>query len=428
MKKSIISAITTGMILVGATATTFASANPFSDVPADHWAYDAVSQLAKDGVIEGYGDGTYKGDTEITRYEMAQMVARAMAKEDSMNATDKAMVQKLQAEFCDELSNLGVRVSSLEKKVDNVKWSGEVRYTYDSSRHDQLNGHEDVKNNENLLQFRLTPTATVNEHWQAKARFIADIDMNEDTEAKDTKLDKVYAEGQYGNTNIKLGKVPFEVDSNLIFNSDHQFSGGEVSFGSKVFKTTLGAGRFSGNDSIGNDATTKFNDTANYQFIGMQYTNSKFSGGLAYHHLNSKDFQSIERNDKSTTEDAQILGVNDKYQFDNNFGLDTAYAKNFKQDKQAKAVSVQLNYKGAKASQKGSWGSFLAYRYLGGNVAIDPSYDGAGFNQKGWELGVNYTLYPNTVLSAKYFSGSDLSIDNGDNSVKKLFGRVQFYF
>ena len=80
MKKTLTAALTTALV-VGAASTTFAAANPFSDVPADHWAYDAVAQLADDGVIEGYGDGTYRGQNEITRYEMAQMVAKAMAKD-----------------------------------------------------------------------------------------------------------------------------------------------------------------------------------------------------------------------------------------------------------------------------------------------------------------------------------------------------------
>ena len=66
MKKTLVSALTTALV-VGAASTTFAAANPFSDVPRDHWAYDAVTQLAADGVIEGYGDGTYRGDRTITR-------------------------------------------------------------------------------------------------------------------------------------------------------------------------------------------------------------------------------------------------------------------------------------------------------------------------------------------------------------------------
>lgn len=79
MKKSLASALTTALV-VGAASTAFAAANPFSDVPADHWAYEAVAKLEAEGVIEGYGDGSYRGHQEITRFEMAQMIARAMAK------------------------------------------------------------------------------------------------------------------------------------------------------------------------------------------------------------------------------------------------------------------------------------------------------------------------------------------------------------
>ena len=130
MKKTGISILAMALV-AGSAATTFAAANPFSDVPADHWAYDAVSQLAKDGVVDGYGDGTYRGEQTITRYEMAQMTARAMAKTD-VSAADQAAIDKLAAEFGDELSSLGVRVAALEKKTDNVKWSGELRYRYRS--------------------------------------------------------------------------------------------------------------------------------------------------------------------------------------------------------------------------------------------------------------------------------------------------------
>ena len=105
----------TTALMVGAGSTTFAAANPFSDVPRGHWAYDAVTQLAADGVIEGYGDGTFLGNRNITRYEMAQMVAKALAR--NPQGTDRAALDRLAAEFAEELNNLGVRVSELEKYV-----------------------------------------------------------------------------------------------------------------------------------------------------------------------------------------------------------------------------------------------------------------------------------------------------------------------
>ena len=76
MKKSLVFAMA---MALGVSATAFA-ANPFSDVPAGHWAYAAVAKLAAAGIVDGYPDGTYKGDRTMTRYEMAQIIAKALAK------------------------------------------------------------------------------------------------------------------------------------------------------------------------------------------------------------------------------------------------------------------------------------------------------------------------------------------------------------
>ena len=79
MKKQF-AAVFAATALLGVTSA-FA-ANPFSDVTPDSWAYQAVSQLAAAGIVNGYPDGTFKGQNDITRYEMAQMVAKAMANQD----------------------------------------------------------------------------------------------------------------------------------------------------------------------------------------------------------------------------------------------------------------------------------------------------------------------------------------------------------
>ena len=110
MKKIFLAALLSAGIMNAGTSSA-APHNPFEDVPSDHWAYDAIARLASDGIIEGYGDGTYRGDMEITRYEMAQMVARAMAR--NPKGEDKALMDKLAAEFSDELS----KVSAKEREL-----------------------------------------------------------------------------------------------------------------------------------------------------------------------------------------------------------------------------------------------------------------------------------------------------------------------
>jgi len=128
-KSSLVAAVLASMTLAVAVPA-FAATNPFVDVPAKHWAYDSVSKLAAAGIVDGYGDGTFVGDKNMTRYEMAQIVAKALTKYDAANASNKAIMDKLTKEFGDELKNLGVRVAALEKNQPNVKVTGESRVRY----------------------------------------------------------------------------------------------------------------------------------------------------------------------------------------------------------------------------------------------------------------------------------------------------------
>ena len=422
MKKSFVSLLTTALV-TGAAATAFAAANPFSDVPADHWAYDAVSQLAADGVINGYGDGTYRGDRNITRYEMAQLIAKAMAKSD-VSAKNKALIDKLAAEFSDELNNLGVRVAKLEKHADMVKWTGELRYRYWSRRAEQVNGST-VKNNTDQLQFRLFPTAEVNDHWQIKARMTASNNMKSDS-SSNVALTYAFAEGNYKNFNMKFGKMPFYslADDGLIM--DDFFSGVQATYGKNV-KLRLEGGRF--NMSHSNDALIPFyaSDTAaNYWGAELLYQGKKLTAGTAYRNFANEAFKNATDYRKGSASDkAQIWSIGAKYAFDKNVALGAYYASNAKADYYAKAYNFQLDYKGIKRADKGTWGAHIAYRRLGQNVALMPTYDTTMINTRGLDIGVDYIPFKNVQTSIAYFHGKQL--DN-HKKAQVLFGRVSFFF
>ena len=428
MKKTLVSALTTALV-VGAASTTFAAANPFSDVPADHWAYDAVTQLAADGVIEGYGDTTFRGQQNITRYEMAQMIAKAMARTD-VSASDKALIDKLAAEFSDELGNLGVRVSNLERNADMVKWNGQARYRYWSQRYEQKDGST-KKQNKDQLNFRLEPSAEVNNNWHVKARIDAFMNPSKD-ETSDLTVKRVWAQGDYKNFQVKLGKMPFFSTETAGMLFDDQFSGAQVTFG-KNLKATLEAGRWDLNSantqSNLHDAAGKTDDdAANYQGIALNGTAGKLYGGAAYRHFNSNVFKQTTGFEKNTDE-ANIWSVGAGYTFDKNWNLYGAYAKNEKAESDATAHNIQLNYKGAQKANKGSWGAYTAYRYMGQNVAFAPTYEtflSNGVNNvKGWEVGTEYVPFTNVTAAAYYFNGKQL--DN-DRDAELLFGRVNFWF
>ena len=431
MKKTLVSALTTALV-VGAASTTFAAANPFSDVPADHWAYDAVSQLAADGVIEGYGDTTFRGNQNVTRYEMAQMIAKAMAKSD-VSAADKALIDKLAAEFSDELNNLGVRVSNLERNADMVKWNGKAEYTYKSLRDKDTTVKADQKQNSDHLLFRLEPTAEVNSNWHVHARLDASTEMDSDSPAKDSDEDKVdlkriWAQGNYGNFQVKLGKFA-QIDNDSIF--DTTFSGAEVQFGNKV-TFTAGAGRQNLDDNddfkLGKGGVTG-TDTANYQYAGLGYADGKFVGGVDYHHLNADNFKYVidNVNDKNgqIEDNANIWLAKAAYQFDKTNGLNGFYANNTSADDFDNAWSVQYSYKGAEQENKGTWGAWAAYRYLGQNTALFSTFDAILAGQKGWEIGANYTPFKNIVGTVRYGHGKSLL---EDHDIENLFGRIEVFF
>ncbi len=94
-----------------------------------------MSRLAEAGIVNGYPDGPFKGQNEITRFEMAQMIAKAMANQDRANAEQQTMINRL----ANELNNLGVRVARLEDRVGNVKVTGDVRLRYLGSQEKMVN-------------------------------------------------------------------------------------------------------------------------------------------------------------------------------------------------------------------------------------------------------------------------------------------------
>ena len=425
MKKTLVSALATALV-VGAASTTFAAANPFSDVPRDHWAYDAVTQLAADGVVEGYGDGTYRGDRNITRYEMAQMTAKAMAKGGNVPVSDKALIDRLAAEFADELNNLGVRVSNLEKHADMVKFTGFLRYDYLSNRKEDT-----AKKNKDRVRFRLFPSAEVNDHWKVNARLDTQYYMDKD-DSSSMSLARAYADGNYGKLNVKIGKQDLysNADEGLVL--DTAFSGATVTFGN-VVKAELSAGRLKsfgdGDTKAVNWADMKnFDVAANYQGIELTTTLGKLTGGVGYHRLNSNFFRDAKKApnySKTSTDNANIWTVGGSYKFDKNVTVKGSYAQNTEADYYHKAASVELDYKGAKKSDMGSWGAYVAYRHLGKNVAFAPTYNVLGNDQKGWAVGATYTLFKNVTTKAEYFKGKDIT---KDKNASALFGRVEFAF
>ena len=185
------------------------AANPFSDVTPQDWAYQAVAQLASQGVVNGYPDGTFKGQNNITRYEMAQMVAKALVRQDRVDAEQNAIINRLANEFSAELNNLGVRVATLENKVGNFKFTGDARLRY--------TGTNDARKSKFDYRGRVNFEATVNDNTKAVVRLMGSKEFGEKGNP-DTAIDRVYVQHNFGKyATVAAGRQDLTVGNGLAF-------------------------------------------------------------------------------------------------------------------------------------------------------------------------------------------------------------------
>lgn len=450
MKKTLVSALTTALV-VGAASTTFAAANPFADVPADHWAYDAVAQLVQDGVVNGYAaDGTFKGDQNMSRYEMAQIVAKAMAKSEAADNNNKALIDKLAAEFSDELANLGVRVADLEAKTDNVKWQGLIRYDWTHQNFESNTAHSNAK--DNYIKLRFEPSMTINENWTGHARIDYDVQKDETTGGNKgvAEVKHLWTEGQYGKFDAKLGRFGTFSDNSHGLVMDTDVTGAEFTYApTEAWKLKATAGRVDATDlwtgksgikkAVINSAGTGFdavdqNQSATYWAAEVDYANGKWDAGVGY-----RNFGATTTNQDTNKDSFHVIDLGAGYAFDKNVKLTADYAwgpglsKGLEDEGLAKnAYNVQLSYKGANAADAGSWGAYVAYRSLAPFAAVGATYDltGAANTAQGWEIGTDYTFAKNIIATAKYFNGKDNAARMGGtgNGYNAVFTRVDFLF
>ena len=236
------------------------AANPFSDVSTSDWAYQAVADLSDQGVVIGYPDGTFRGERNITRYELAQIVARMMAREDQLNAEQSATLEKLAGEYADELAKLGVRVSNVEKKVGNLSWSGDARMHW-GQYHKADGKAEDVYKG----RMRIKAKAQVNDSTYVQGRFKGQFDFK-DAGTANVSMDQIFVHHQFGdNFDVTLGRAPLTLGQTGIFYDDN-FNGVQATLGTKEVSLQAGYGRM---QAWGNDETVFARLSGNAGSVGL---------------------------------------------------------------------------------------------------------------------------------------------------------------
>ena len=420
MKKSLVLAMA---MALGVTASAYA-ANPFSDVPAGHWAYDAVNKLAAEGVVDGYPDGTYGGDKLMTRYEMAQIVAKAMAK--------GANVDKLAAEFADELDSLGVRVANLEKKADNVKITGQIRASYKDVDGDK-NGHA------GQLRNRLFVNGAINEDWTYTGRLQNIQTYTNESGDDDLEMNWAFVSGRVGGVKVDAGRMDFTYSDvvdmradgvKLVYGDDVKLTGWAYKAASDNY---VSGSQFDkeifGDDGKGNAKDTLVESGDRFYTVGVEANIGVVDTAVRYYNADNWRNQEIweaavagEVVKDLTLKGAYFYGdADDVDSLDNNGWL------------------VGLAYRGAKASEPGSWGlyanwndrpfaTYLIPTSMSGYAdapyaSLAEAVNGDGY--EGLEVGANVTLAKNIVAGVKYF---DFEQREGNKDAQTLWSEVIFTF
>lgn len=437
MKKSLVLAMA---MALGVTASAYA-ANPFSDVPAGHWAYDSISKLAAAGVIDGYGDGTFGGDKLMTRYEMAQIVAKAMAK--------GASVERLAAEFADELENLGVRVANLEKKADNVKITGELRFRYvnqdgamsrseredsDANRYSAVWGNK--SNHVADLRSRIWINGMINDDWTYTGMLQNTQDLSDNAGNEDTKFQRAYVDGKLGGMAVRAGRYNLVIADGNIY--DTRADGLELSYGSKL-KLKGFAGKATDDITVVPYMQIRENETLAADITnGGKYWGLAVEGELAkglkatagYTQFKDMGTGFAEAHNAppalygKTDIDNGIWHAGMSYDI-GHFNLSAMYLKgDLSADKfndlgrgevnqfidqclDDDGFVIGLSYKGAKAEDAGSWGAWAKYYDQGAQTYVAHTTDANTFGMtgfKGFGVGANYTLAKNIVANVAYYN------------------------
>ena len=365
--------------------TTAFAANPFSDVTPDSWAYQAVSQLAAAGIVNGYPDGTFKGQNDITRYEMAQMVAKAMANQDRANAEQQAMINRLADEFSNELNNLGVRVARLEDRVGNVKVTGDARLRYRDAEHAKSTVDARAR-----LQFN----AKVNDRTDAVVRVTSgSFELGDATATGTASVDRAYVNHKFGErVSVKAGRFGQMLGAGLAY--DDTFDGAQFNAGND--KVNFQAAYGYAIEGVGS-ATTKTN--SQLAVVGLN--------GKVGKHVNAGGFYA-----RANGEDLKAPVAAKAYKNIYGFNADANFDKVWVGGEWVKASNVEksqawvagVGYGNYDQAKQGTWDVKAQYFNQKENAPIlsstwDHIYT-AG--HKGWMATADYALQPNVGLTAYY--------------------------
>jgi hypothetical protein len=428
MKTKVLAALVATMA-VGATCA-FA-ANPFVDVPTDSWAYKSVVELADAGVIQGVDGSYFQGERNITRYEAAEMTAKAMAHMDKASVEQRALINKLADEYADELNSLGVRVSNLENKVGNVKLTGDARIRY--------RFQNNAKENDDSWQYRVRLRANAQVNDRTKVTY--GISSNNqtfsqngaasggDTNNEDIYTDLANIDYNFGGNNwdLMVGRYTYVLGDKVGYQFGDAFDGAQLQYKNDKFKAIAGFGKFKEGDLAG---VAKFGSTAEIDGVKTGYGELEgFFGGGRLAGSSVGAYYNDFYGQKGFTAD-DLWGAFASFNFGQKWNLTANYEKISDDATDDPDMWYgKLQYGTASFAAPKSWDAWVEYLNAEDGAFLDGStnmWRWTGMdNIKTWGVGVDYTFAKNAMFSVMQSFASEAK-DNGKDPEELT--RAQFVF
>ena len=424
------------MMAVGA-ACAFA-ANPFVDVPSDSWAYKSVVELADAGIIQGVDGSYFQGERNITRYEAAEMVAKAMAHMDKASVEQRALINKLADEYADELNNLGVRVSALENRVGNVKLSGDarIRFQHQDTSSEASTGYK--KDASWDYRVRVRANAKVNDRTTVTYGISTDdINFADNGAASDNGnifTDDAKVDYNFGGDhwNLSVGRTDTYVlggENAYGFQYGDVFDRAELKYTNDHFAATAGYGKFKAGDTV-EDAAVEGNGLLNIK-TGYGELEGFFGGGRA-----AGSAVGVYYNDFNGINGFKADDLWGAYA-SLNFGKWNALANYEKINNDVtndpEVWIGKLTYGSADSDARGSWDAWVEYinsdkGALLGGATNSWRDDSVLDNVKSWGVGIDYTLAKNVILTAAQTFGTQTKHGNAADPDEFTDVEINFLF
>ena len=409
-------------------ATAFAAdgADSFSDVPKDHWSYEALDYLAKNGVIEGYTDGTFQGNRTMSRYEMAAITARAM-QASNLDIGARSVLEKLEKEYGSELATLRAQVEQNtedirknREAIERFKVHGFVRTQYD---YDKNTDADTLDRSANRFYMDLRLDMKVNDIWTVKAQSETNRHYNNghlrsenalgtDTwqqtwSGHDGNFQRIWVEAQQDGRWLNLGRAWRGLGfQNVLFgNESDGFQFGIPIQGTNLtasgfWMASTGAGNKESLYGVGLWGAVGHNFDINVAYARSSLgKNERYTSGLIDHYeadpVTHRVFPVYRDNDRTNMRSYGYV-----------ISAATNVAKNVRvigdyvqtdADEQNKSVALRLNYKGTKLDDVGSFGVYARYVRYGANgwLAGDDEWGSTWNGTKGWIVGFKYVPWKN---------------------------------